>query len=158
MMSITQLLKLPGQSPSIKRLLKSRLQRSVKIRCCGAAVNKEIRASNKRAFIAHQQLCHIGHLIGGSRAACRAFDKHVLIKVSPGAVKFVQSQRCNNNSGRNRVDPSPFLAPFYRLSHDPLFIAAFRQLVSVKGISDIFRPFPGSASSQLPYSLSFQLI
>ena len=93
MMSITQLLKLPGQSPSIKRLLKSRLQRSVKIRCCGAAVNKEIRASNKRAFIAHQQLCHIGHLIGGSRAACRAFSEHIFIEISTWTVKLIYCQR-----------------------------------------------------------------
>ena len=43
--------------------------------------------------------------------ACRAFRKHVFVKIPAGTVKLVDCQRRDNNAGRDGVDPRPSLAP-----------------------------------------------
>ena len=69
-----------------------RLQRAIEVRSRGAAVNEEVGPSDKCSLIAHQQRCHIGHLICGTGPTSRALGKHILVEVAPGTVKLIQRQ------------------------------------------------------------------
>ncbi len=63
----------------------------------------------KRALVAHHQFRHVGYFIRRARAARGAFGEHVLIKISPRPVEFVQRQGRDDNARRNGVEPSPRL-------------------------------------------------
>lgn len=117
----------------------SRIQRSVKVGCSRAAVDQEISAGDECTSAAHQQFCHIGHFIGRSRALGGTLRKHAFVKVSARTVELIQRQRRHDDARGDRIDARAALAPLHRFRHDPLYIAAFGQLISVQRIADVLR-------------------
>ena len=100
---------------------------------------KALANREKRTFVAHEQLGHICHLVRCAGAADGTLGKHILVEVSARAVELVDSQRCDDDTRGDRVDPGTLCTPFDGLCHDTLFIAPFGQLVSVQCIPDVFR-------------------
>ena len=78
-----------------------RLEWPIKIRSRCAAVGQKIRAGDKSAFVAHEQLRYIGNFVGCTGPSGRALGKHIFIKIAAWAVKLVDGQRRYNNAGRN---------------------------------------------------------
>lgn len=97
------------------------------------------RAGNECSLIAHQKFCHICHLIGCTGATGRTFCKHIFIKVSSNAVKLINRKGRHNDTRGNGIEPRSTLAPFYRLSHDTLFITTLCHLISMERVTNISR-------------------
>lgn len=89
----------------------SRFQRPIEIRGSCTAINEEISTGDESAFAAHQQFRHISHLIRCARTSSRALGKHILVEVPAGAVKLVDSQRCDDDSRRDGINPGTLFAP-----------------------------------------------
>lgn len=127
----------PARIP--KQVLSLRLQRTVKIRGRRSTINEKVRPCNEGSFAAHQQLCHIGHLVRRTGTSRRTPGKHIFVEIPARAVKLIDRQWRNNNSRRDGIDSSALFTPFYRLGHNTLFIAPFGQLIRVERIPDILR-------------------
>ena len=70
----------------------SRLQRSIVIAAGRAAVHQEGGTGNKRSFVVHQKLCHVGYLVCSTGTARGTLGKHVFIEISTRAVEFIDGQ------------------------------------------------------------------
>ena len=95
----------------INFMLLIRLQRRVEVRCCSPAVNKEICSCDECSLRRHQQFYDIGNLIGRAGATCRTFGEHVLIEITAWTVELIDGERGDNDTGRDRIDTHPALAP-----------------------------------------------
>lgn len=91
----------PKSVPVFPIVLCFRFQRAVKVRSSRAAINEEISAGNKSAFIAHQQFGHIRHFISCAGPACRTFCEHIFVEIAAGTVELIQRQGSYNDAGRD---------------------------------------------------------
>lgn len=116
-----------------------RLERPIEIAGSCAAVNQEGGSGNKHSFITHQKLRYICNFVCGSRAPCGTIRKHILVEITTRPVELIKRQRRHDNSWGNGVETRATLSPFDGLCHHALFIAAFRDLIGMQRIPDIFR-------------------
>ena len=112
------------------------LKRPIEITGRSTAVRQEGGTGNERASVAHEQFCHIGHLIGCTWTSSRALGKHILVEVSARAVEFINGQGRYDDTWGNVVEPSAALTPFDAFCHDALFIAALGKLICMQGVTD----------------------
>ena len=79
---------LPGRTHTS---VDSRLQWSLEITGRRSAAHQESGAGDERAFVVHEQLRYIGHLIGCTGSARRAPGKHILVEVSTRPVELIDA-------------------------------------------------------------------
>lgn len=74
---------LAGEATSLIPSSPSGLQRTIVVAGRGATVHQEGGAGDEGTLVAHEQLCHVGDLVGGAGAACGTLGEHVLVEIPP---------------------------------------------------------------------------